>query len=113
MLLVDDSPLTRRLVEAVLRSAGCEVDAAASPDAAVRLADRDRPEVVILDRDLGLTRPGTDLAPLIKSLVPQCSVLVYSGCLGDVATWPGVDAVLDKQAPLDQLRDVVLGLARR
>lgn len=55
-LVVDDDPLARELVRAILEGQGWEVEEAAGGVAALMLADANPPAVVILD----VTMPGMD-----------------------------------------------------
>jgi DNA-binding response OmpR family regulator len=55
-MIVDDDPLIRRVVRAVLEDASFELEEAASGEEALRLAERDPPDVVLLD----VMMPGMD-----------------------------------------------------
>jgi CheY-like chemotaxis protein len=49
VLIVDDDPLIRRVVRAVLEDGAYDLDEAASGEEALRLAARRRPDLVLLD----------------------------------------------------------------
>jgi DNA-binding response OmpR family regulator len=56
VLIVDDDPLIRDLVRAVLEDASYDLDEAASGEEAIRVASRRPPDVVLLD----VMMPGLD-----------------------------------------------------
>ena len=56
VLIVDDDPLIRHVVRAVLEDGSYELEEAASGEEALRLAERRRPDVVLLD----VMMPGMD-----------------------------------------------------
>ncbi|PTL59354.1 hypothetical protein C7Y72_06650 [Paraconexibacter algicola] len=64
VLVVDDSPLARRLVADALADAGMEVEIAGRADEAIDLAIRAAPDVVVLDIDL----PQADGFTLLERL---------------------------------------------
>ncbi|MGF7156171.1 DNA-binding response OmpR family regulator [Novosphingobium gossypii] len=70
VLIVDDEPHIRRLVQAALARADyATLEAGTARDAMERVRE-DRPEVVLLD--LGLPdRDGLELVPLIKQAQPE------------------------------------------
>ena len=63
ILLVEDDYLVGMEVEAGLRDAGCEViGVAATAEEAVRLAEKERPRLVVMDIRLAGDRDGVDAA---------------------------------------------------
>ena len=64
LLLVDDDAATRALLHAALALEGYEVSDAGGGDEALRLLDRERPDVVLTD----LIMPGTDGLSLCKAI---------------------------------------------
>jgi CheY-like chemotaxis protein len=64
LLLVDDDATTRALLHAALALDGYEVSDAGGGDEALRLLDRERPDVVLTD----LIMPGTDGLSLCKAI---------------------------------------------
>ena len=89
ILIVDDEPQIRRLLEATLLHAGYRVAAAANGREALSLIDIEKPDVVLLD--LGLPdRDGLGLLPMIHA-AGQARVIVVSAR----------DAVDEKIAALD------------
>ena len=64
LLLVDDDATTRVLLHAALELEGYEVSDAGGGDEALRLLDRERPDVVVTD----LIMPGVDGLSLCKAI---------------------------------------------
>lgn len=61
--VVEDEPFVRMDIEATLEAAGCEVVGSAdNADAAVRLAERERPDMMIMDIRLVGVRDGVEAA---------------------------------------------------
>lgn len=77
VLIVDDEPHIRRLVQAALSRADyATLEAGTDRDAMERVRE-DRPEVVLLD--LGLPdRDGLELVPLIKQAQPETTLIIVS-----------------------------------
>lgn len=77
VLIVDDEPHIRRLVQAALARADyATLEAGTARDAMERVRE-DRPEVVLLD--LGLPdRDGLELVPLIKQAQPETTLIIVS-----------------------------------
>lgn len=77
VLIVDDEPHIRRLVQAALSRADyATLEAGTARDAMERVRE-DRPEVVLLD--LGLPdRDGLELVPLIKQAQPETTLIIVS-----------------------------------
>ncbi len=77
VLIVDDEPHIRRLVQAALARADyATLEAGTARDAMDRVRE-DRPEVVLLD--LGLPdRDGLELVPLIKQAQPETTLIIVS-----------------------------------
>jgi two-component system, cell cycle sensor histidine kinase and response regulator CckA len=89
ILVVDDEPSMRLLIEVVLKSQGwtavCTDGAEGALDA---LKDRpEPPDVVICD----VLMPGLDGLELVRRMcarLPQLNVIFISGRLSDVSWWP-------------------------
>lgn len=115
VLLVDDDPVTRSLLELMLDKDGrFGVVAHASDGAeAVRLAKQERPDVVILD----LQMPGMDgltALPLLRRCLPEARIVVMSAfpdplTLAD-AMGQGVDGYIDKGRSGCELLPTLVGL---
>ncbi|WP_344421827.1 response regulator transcription factor [Pseudonocardia ailaonensis] len=110
-MVVDDHPIWREGVARDLGERGLEVVATA-PDAgaAVRIAPAVRPDVVLMDLNLGETS-GVDAITGIVATLPQTRVLVLSasGEHADVleALKAGATGYLVKSASVDELVDAV------
>lgn len=113
VLLVDDHPLLRAGVGAVLASFG-DIDVVGStgrPDAVVELVADTAPDVVLLDLGLG-TQDGGELIP---ALVRSTRVLVFTATGTDVAILralgAGATGYLLKDASSDELAGAVRAVA--
>ena len=117
ILIVDDHPAMRAGLTAVLRAEPGFVPL----DAATSVADlwptlkRTRPDVVVLDYHL----PGDDglvLCRRIKRELPAPAVLLYSAYADAALTIParlaGVDGLVSKAAPANELYDAIRRVAR-
>lgn len=104
VLLIEDDPSLRRVVELNLAARGYEVDVAASGSAALELTER-RPDLVVAD--LGL--PDMDGIDLITRLRTSLStpILVVSAREAQtgkaLALMAGADGYLAKPFGIDQL----------
>jgi DNA-binding NarL/FixJ family response regulator len=118
VLVVDDHPVLRAGLEAVLRSEPgfVPVGAAADSEQTVRLLRRTRPDVVVLDRRLG-AEDGLALCRALRAEPAPPQVVVYTAGdeegLADAARAAGAAAVVIKSADVDELFDAVRLAARR
>ncbi len=116
VMVVDDHPIWREGVARDLGERGCDVVATA-PDgpAAVRIAAAVRPDVVLMDLNLGETS-GVGAIAEIMAARPETRILVLSasGEHGDVleAVKAGATGYLVKSAGAEELLDAVLRTAR-
>jgi DNA-binding response OmpR family regulator len=107
ILVVEDDPEIRRLVELVLRDIGYDVSLAADGPAAVRAASADPPRLVLLDYML----PGQD-GDAVASELRACGdvpILLMSAAddLVQKARQVGAVSRLDKPFDLDELEAAV------
>lgn len=115
VLLVDDDPDTRGLLELMLDQDGRFgiVGHASNWAEAVGLAERERPDVVVLD----LQMPGMDgltALPLLRRCLPEACIVAMSAfpdplTLAD-AIEQGVDAYIDKSRTWCELLPTLAGL---
>jgi DNA-binding NarL/FixJ family response regulator len=117
ILIVDDHPAVRAGLVAVLRSEPglVPVGAAADEPEGLRLAQRARPDLVLLDLHL----PGGDSLALcrrIKALDQPPRVMIYSAFasqeLAVAAALAGADGILDKAEPMLELFDAIRRVVR-
>lgn len=111
VMIVDDHPIWRDGVARDLAERGFDVRATApDADAAVRIAGTVRPDVVLMDLNLGATS-GVDATREITRALPDTRVLVLSasGEHSDVleAVKAGASGYLVKSASADELVDAV------
>lgn len=80
VLVVEDEPLVRELVEDVLRSAGCEVDGVGSGEAALaKMEDRGRPYGVVLTDAVMPGMGGVELIRLLKGRGYPAPTIMMTG----------------------------------
>ncbi len=113
VLLVDDAPEVRVLVRTALRlRSGFEVVGEAGDGAgAIRLAEQEQPDVVVLD--LGLPDlAGRDVLSRIRDRCPGSQVVIFSGLDIDDREWleDQVAGYINKDAHVDQLVDLLVTL---
>jgi CheY-like chemotaxis protein len=112
-LVVDDEPMVRKTVAALLQAMGHDVIEAAEGAAAVRLAVEAAPDVVVTD--LGMPEMnGRELARAVKSANPRLPVVLLTGWQeatpGPETQSDPVDRILGKPVRLDALRRVIAEL---
>ena len=79
VMLVDDDPFTRMTLVATLGSLDCVVVGdVASAREALLLAVETRPEVAVVDLDLGEGPTGLDVAHRLRELLPSIGLVVLS-----------------------------------
>jgi len=117
ILIVDDHPAMRTGLTAVLRAEPglVPLDVASSVDDLWPALHRTKPDVVVLDYHL----PGDDglvVCRAVKRELPAPAVLLYSAYADAALTMPallaGVDGVVNKSAPANELYDAIRRVAR-
>ena len=79
LLLVDDDPFTRLTLSATLTSLKfLNIAQAASVAEAISIADAVKPQVAIIDLDLGEGPTGIDLAHRLREISPRIGIVVLS-----------------------------------
>ena len=107
MLLVDDEPQVRDLLERVLRDAGGRILLAATAAEALAVADAESVDVLITDVNLRGGVTGLELAAQLRPARPALQVLYMSGWY-DHVDFPAVDGpLLKKPFSLAEFRRVV------
>lgn len=107
LLLVDDHPLMRQGIRDLVVSAGYQVVGEASnTTGAIELARQLRPAMAIVDVTLE-DGSGIELIKCLKSVYPQCKLLVYSlhdeRIFAERALRAGALGYLSKQSPPNEL----------
>jgi DNA-binding NarL/FixJ family response regulator len=116
ILIVDDHPLTRDALAALLAQQGFEVvGEAADGEAALAAARKYEPDVVLLD----LTMPGLDglaALPRIRDEAPSCEVVVLTASDTEenllAAIRAGASGYLLKTEPPEQIAAFLRGVVR-
>jgi DNA-binding response OmpR family regulator len=89
-LVVDDEPLARHFVSAVLRRQGWSVLEAAGAAAALAMANVDPPDLLVTDYEMP-DISGVDLARQLRRLDEDLPVLVISGYADAPGSMRGLD----------------------
>jgi DNA-binding response OmpR family regulator len=115
VLLVEDDPGIRTIVERVLADRGLQVRSAADDRAAQRILEREAAHigVLIADVHLGDAATGYDVARRARKLNPRIEVVYITGRSLDVARF-GVSGGVLMRKPFDiaNLGDMVEALAK-
>ena len=118
LVLIDDHPVVRAGVRALLESDDglTVVGEAASADEAVETVRSMRPDVVLMDLNLGTGRGGVETTALVRALPNPPHVLVLTTYDTEADILAAVDAgaagYLLKDAPPDELFRAIHGTAR-
>ena len=114
VLLVEDDPAVRKLVELALAERGLQVRAVADDRAAQRVIEREAAQIAVLIADvhLGASATGYDVAQRARRLNPRIEVVYITGRSLDVDRFGVHGGVLmPKPFDIDNLGDVVEALA--
>ena len=87
VLVIDDEPNIRVMLDWCLRGVGCRVALAATPEDALESASQHRFDLAFLDLRLGAA-DGLDLLPKLMALQPSLAVVV-------ITAYFGLDSALD------------------
>lgn len=108
ILIVDDEAHIRRLYRDELSDEGYDVVAAGGGEEALRVFDRERPDVVVLDIRLP-DRDGLDVLGEMLSRRRGAHVVLnsaYPSYRGDFQSW-GADAYVVKSSDLGELKRTI------
>ena len=118
VLIVDDNRLVRRLLELALEEAGLTPVPAESGEEAIRLAQRDPPDVAIVDQEM----PGMKGADLVRALrlspdprlaaVPAVGVSAYAAAEAELRAAGACDFVRKPIVEEELLEAVLLAIAQ-
>lgn len=78
VLVVEDDPFARSLIQTVLTAADFEVETANSAESAIQAIDQFAPRVGLLDIDLGLGPTGIDIAHALRAKNPSIGIVFLS-----------------------------------
>ena len=92
VLLVEDHPLMRALVERSLQDDGFVVESVSTARRAIREFDAIDPDVLVTDVDLGDRPNGVELATLLRAQAPDLGVVVLTN-------YSSLDAIESKVTP--------------
>jgi DNA-binding NarL/FixJ family response regulator len=116
VLIVDDHALVAQTLALALRTRGMKAAVAAdlTPSSVVDLGVATRPELVLLDLDLGGGADGTELIPRLRALGIRVLVVTGSTDRFRLAATVAAGAVgwIDKSVGFDELVDAVEQVAR-
>jgi DNA-binding response OmpR family regulator len=114
VLLVEDDPAIRKLVEEALGERGLQVRAVADDRAAQRVLEREAAQIGVLVADvhLGAAATGYDVAQRARRLNPRMEVVYITGRSLDVDRFGVQGGVLaPKPFDIDNLVDMIQALA--
>ena len=84
ILVVEDDNAFRKILVNAFRDRGYEADGAADATAAIRAAEKDSPEMAVVDLRLP-DQSGLDLVRQLKAIDPSTAIVVLTG-YGSIAT---------------------------
>jgi two-component system, chemotaxis family, chemotaxis protein CheY len=115
IVVIDDTSDIRLLLCTVLNRNGMQVvGEAADGRAGVDLVRAERPDVVLLDLAMPIM-DGVEALPLIRQLVPDARIIVFSafaGAITEQVLRSGADGFLEKGTPLMSIVACVEELVR-
>ncbi len=79
VLIVDDSSLTLELFVEILSAMGCDCVGSATASEAMAEIDRQAPDLVISDWDLGSVLSGVDVAKHLRLHAPHTHLVMITG----------------------------------
>lgn len=110
VVVCDDDAVTRRMYREAFEAAGVTVEEAADGDECLRVADRHRPRLVLLDAVMP-NRDGFSVLPDLRQLLPDARVVMVTafdaGDIADRSHHLGADACVGKLALLNRIDHVV------
>ena len=113
ILVVDDDPAVRTVIQAQLRRAGHKVEVAEDGCTAVQLCRQFRPDVVLLDIFMP-EKDGLETIPELRRADPNVKIMIISGAGGggydpclDTARLLGARQVLRKPFTVTELSEAV------
>jgi signal transduction histidine kinase len=95
VLLCEDDPQLRRVLEQQLIRRGVKVRSAATPDEAIALAEAQAPQLLITDVVTG-GRGGVALAAALREMIPTLPVVFMTGYVADELARRAIDSGSDE-----------------
>lgn len=118
LLICDDHRILTDAIAAIVRSEPClrlVTDPVATGEDAVRLSEKYRPDVVLMDIELRGPMSGIDATRAIRDLSPTSQVVVVSGHRRPTVLVEAIEAgacgFLDKNSAIDDLLQVIVTAA--
>jgi len=118
ILIVDDEPLILMSWENSLTSAGYDVKTAYNGKEAIKISEKEKPDIVITD----LIMPemnGIELCRRIKKISPETEVVLISGHPAEIFNYQkdfvnagGRESLLQKPLSIDEMIDAVEAILR-
>jgi CheY-like chemotaxis protein len=111
ILVVDDEPVIREMLESFLLHNGYRVTAVASEFEAETVASKDRPHLIITDLQLEES-DGLEMVGRLKALLPETPMILLTGVLFDSKVVREVlnkmvSRYIEKTAPLSRVLEEV------
>jgi RNA polymerase sigma factor (sigma-70 family) len=105
VLVVDDDPAIRGVIEAALAARGASVTPVATKDEACTEIEREEYALVLTDLRLDAEADGIDVARAARDKTPDAKIVLFSGydlkAVADEANEAGVDEMLQKPLTLE------------
>jgi CheY-like chemotaxis protein len=117
VLLVDDSPIIRRILRTLFECAGIGVCGEAEDGAqAIEKADQLKPDLIVLDLAMPVMN-GLQATPILKKMLPQTPIILFTlyadSILEDEAFVAGVNSLIRKNEAISLLIDEANSLLKR
>jgi len=114
VLVVDDAPLFREYLTALLERAGIAADSVSNAQSALARLERESYDAVVTDVMMP-DMDGVEFVRALRARRPDLPIVVATGCAADlrgpvsnVLAAYGVHATLDKSIPWRHLADTIL-----
>ncbi len=111
LMVVDDEAPTRDMMALYFSSRGYLVSTASTSDELMDISEQNRPDLMILDIDLG-ENCSLDVLPLLRQRHPSMPVVIFTGLTDDHslierAQKANISGYLRKTQPLSQMLDLI------
>ena len=110
ILVIDNNPRDRHLLDTILRHKGYEVSLAENGEKGLEVLRRERPDVIVLDLKLE-EMDGVTILRYIRSVNPTQRVIIYSGSCDPKTEQQllhfGITEMVKKGCSLDHLEEAL------